>query len=259
MNCSIIKEKYADYLTGDLDEETKREVQAHITDCTPCREELESLSAVWTKLGVLPEEQPGPALRERFYAMLETQIRDIDKEKSRPQSAWKPAFSFAFSALFLIVGLAGGYLLTSSRQGGKELARLHQEVQNMRQTVATSLLSQTSPSARLEGVSWSAQVSDPNEKTLEALFDALNSDPNVNVRLAAVDALYLFRSRPLVKDNLIRTLSRQNSPIVQVALIDLLVEIRESRAADALKQLLQSAKLNPAVKSRAELGLKQLI
>jgi hypothetical protein len=259
MNCVEIKEKYADYLMGDIDEAARREIQDHITDCASCREELESLSAIWTRLGVLSEEQPGPALRERFYSMLEAQKHDLGKEKARTHAARRPAFSFAFSLLFLIVGLAGGYFLTSSRQDGKRLALLHQEIQDMRQTVAMSLLSQSSPSARLEGVSWSSQVTNPTEKTLEILFRTLNSDPNTNVRLAAVDALYLFRDRPSVKNSLIQSLAKQSSPLVQVALIDLLVGIRESRAADALKQLLQSAKLNPEVKSHAELGLKQLI
>jgi hypothetical protein len=259
MNCANIKEKFAEFLTGDLDEDTKRQIRGHITDCASCRKELESLSVVWTKLGVLPEEQPGPALRERFYSMLEAQKHDLGKEKARTHAARRPAFSFTFSLLFLIVGLAGGYFLQASRRGGNELALLHQEIQDMRQTVAMSLLSQTSPSSRLEGVSWSSQVTNPTEKTLEILFRTLNSDPNTNVRLAAVDALYLFRDRPSVKNSLIQSLAKQSSPLVQVALIDLLVGIRESRAADALKQLLQSAKLNPEVKSHAELGLKQLI
>jgi len=258
MNCAKIKENYSDYLAGDIDESTRQEIQDHITDCPSCREELESLSAVWTKLGVLAEEQPGPALRTRFYTMLEAQ-KKVPSRWRENISFGRPAFSFAYSLVFLIVGLAGGYLLTSGRQGGNELARLHQEVQDMRQIVAMSLLSQSSPSARLEGVSWSSQVTNPAEKTLETLFRTLNSDPNTNVRLAAVDALYLFRDRPSVKNSLIQSLPKQSSPLVQVALIDLLVGIRESRAAEALKQLLQSAKLNPEVKSHAELGLKQLI
>jgi len=79
------------------------------------------------------------------------------------------------------------------------------------------------------------------------------------VRLAAVDALYLFRNHPLVKDSLIRALSGQESPLVQVALIDLLVEIRERRAAEALKDLIQNARLDPDVRKHAELGLKQII
>lgn len=271
MNCTTMKERFADFLTGDIDEAAKKEIQSHIMDCPDCREELESLSAVWTKLGVVPQEQPGPELRGRFYAMLEDYKHALEKEDARTKESkagfWRdlrfgfkrPALSFGFSLLLLVLGLVSGYYLSSGRQNGDELTRLNQEVQDMRQTVAVSLLNQPSTAARLEGVSWSSQVRNPDEKTLQTLFETLDSDPNTNVRLAAVDALYLFRGRPKVKDNLIQSLSRQTSPLVQVALIDLLVEIRERRAADALRLLVQNKKLNPEVKQHAELGLKQLI
>ena len=63
----------------------------------------------------------------------------------------------------------------------------------MRRTVALSMLDRPSATERLEGISWSAGLDNPGEKTIVALVNKLNGDPNVNVRLAAVDALYLFR------------------------------------------------------------------
>ena len=70
MTCEKIQEKFADYLTGDLDETGRAEVRTHILGCPACREDIENLTVVWAKLGVLPEEQPGGAVRSRFYAML---------------------------------------------------------------------------------------------------------------------------------------------------------------------------------------------
>ena len=129
----------------------------------------------------------------------------------------------------------------------------------MRQTIALSLLSQPSASERLQGVSYSTAVRNPSPKTLSALVNTLNTDSNPNVRLAAVEALYLFRNQPGVNDSLVGSLSIQSSPLVQVALIDLLVEIREQRASEALKALIKNEKLNPDVKKLAEQGIKQLI
>jgi HEAT repeat protein len=108
-------------------------------------------------------------------------------------------------------------------------------------------------------VSYSAGLKNPNVKTLAALVNTLDTDPNPNVRLAAVEALYLFRNQPGVKESLVESLAVQDSPLVQVALIDLLVEIREQRAAEALKALVKNDKLNPDVKKLAEQGIKQLI
>jgi len=271
MNCKKINEKFVDFLTGEADPKTRQEIQAHLAACASCREELESLSAAWTKLGVLPEEQPSNFLRTRFYTMLETYKQTLEPEKpilglkrlfaDGIERFWprRPVFQFALSLLLLVAGLGGGFLLNSSRQGTKEITRLHQEVQDLRQEMTLSLLTQSSPSARLSGVSLTSQIKNPNAKTVEALLSTLDSDPNVNVRLAAVDALYLFSSYPQVREGLIQSLSRQTSPLVQVSLINLLIEIRERRAAEALKQLIQDEKLTPEVKQKAELGLQQLI
>lgn len=273
MTCQKIKEQFADHLTGDLDEKSLADVQAHLASCSSCREELESLSAIWTKLGVLPSELPGPALRQRFYSMLEAFKEGIEEEEEEGASigervsTWlghlvprRPVHQLALSLLFLAVGLGGGYLLTEpARTAAKtEVAALRQEVKDMRQTAVMSLLQQKSPSDRLMGVSWSAQLQQPDERIIATLIDTLNHDSNVNVRMAAAAALYLFYDHPRVKDELVHSLALQTSPLVQLTLIDLLVEIRERRATEALRTLIQNEKLNPRVKKRAELGLAQL-
>jgi hypothetical protein len=262
MNCEKAKEYFADYLVGDIEPSAEAEIRAHIASCASCREELEGLSAVWAKLGVLPQEQPSGRLRANFYAMIEDTKR---KPANRIVAFWKefrsfrkPAYGFSFGLALLVVGIGAGALLMGGSGSGK-VAALHQELQDMRQTVALSMLDRPSATERLEGISWSAGLDKPGDKTIKALVDKLDGDPNVNVRLAAVDALYLFRADPAVKASLVRSLAKQDSPLVQVALIDLLVEIRERRAADALKQLIANAKLAPQVKEHAELGLKQII
>ena len=271
MNCEKTQEKFADYLTGDLDEGGRTDVQEHILACAPCREDLENLTVVWAKLGVLPEEQPGGELRHRFYAMLEEYKDGLEaREKTAPRAGgaagwrdWftfrKPAFAASFSAFLLFVGLGAGWFLGGGRAGAGHLAALSSEVQDMRQQVGLSLLSQPSATDRIQGIGYSAAVENPNDKTLAALFNALDNDPNPNVRLAAVDALYLFRTRPGVKESLVRSLAIQNDPLVQVALIDFLVEVREARAAEALKLLIEKNELTPEVKKRAEQGLKQIV
>jgi len=271
MNCDKIQEKFADYLTGDLDADARREVQNHLSACASCRTEIEDLTAVWAKLGVLPEEQPSGALRHRFYAMLEDYKSKIEEagpraRLSRALAGWRgwftlrrPAFAAGFSAFLLMLGIGTGWLLSGSGAKSARLSSLQQEVQEARQTAALSLLSQPSASDRLQGVSYSASVRNPSVKTLAALVNALNTDSNPNVRLAAVEALYLFRNHPGVKESLVDSLAVQDSPLVQVALIDLIVEIREQRAAEALKALIKNEKLNPEVKKLAEQGIKQLI
>lgn len=270
MKCKDIREKFLDFLTGEIEEISKEEVESHISACASCREELEGLSEIWTKLGVLPEEKPSKMLRSRFYDMLQAYKQGIEREKAKPRlgkflGAWfsslwprRPAWQLVFSLVLLFAGLAAGYFLNSNGKTASELVQLRQEVQNIRQTLAVSLLDQASPSERLRGVSLSYSLENPGERILEALLNTLNNDPNINVRLAAVDATYLFYQNPAVKEGLIHSLSNQTSPLVQVALIDLMVSMRERQAIDSFKSLLADEKLNPDVKQKAEQGIRQL-
>ena len=270
MNCIKIKEKFPDFLIGELGQKEKEDIQAHIARCDSCREELQSLSAIWTKLGVIKEEQPSPEVRTRFYTMLEAYKRGMEENKA-PSSVkrflnnlgehlWprRPAFQFSLALVFLVVGLAAGYFITADGQNSAEFVQLRDEVQSMRQTLAVSLLDRPSPSDRLRGVSMSYGMVKPDASMLEALLNTLDNDPNVNVRLAAVDALYLFYDSPKVKKGLIRALSNQPSPLVQVALINLMVNMRERQATEALKMLIQNQELVPEVREHAEQGLQQI-
>ena len=271
MSCEKIQERFADYLTGDIDEEGLRAVRDHIAVCPDCRQELQDLTAVWAKLGVLPDEQPSGALRTRFYSMLEEAKAEAARSERKAAGRgflsafgdWftfrRPSFAASFSAFLLLAGMAAGWFLSGGRLAPGRLATLQREVEDMRQAAAVTLLRQPSAADRLQGISYTADVERPEAGTLEALINTLDNDPNPNVRLAAVEALYLFRNRPGVKDNLVRSLSTQTSPLVQVALIDLLVEIRDQKAAAALKALVERNELNPEVKKFAEDGLKKFL
>jgi len=271
MTCDKIREKFADYLATDLDEKTLQEVRGHLAGCPACRSELETLSAVWTKLGVLPTEQPSPGLREKFYGTLEAYLAGMEGEREKPGLGRylsglaarlmprRPAYQAALALALLAVGLGGGFWLGGRRPGAEnEILSLRQEVGVMRQTAALSLLRQPSSSDRLMGVSWAGNVRQPARPTLDALLRTLDEDPSVNVRLAAVDALYLFAGQPGVKEGLVASLAGQSSPLVQVALIDLLVSVREKRALEALKTLAANEKLEPGVRKKAESGIKEL-
>ena len=271
MNCKEIKDKFPDYLIGDLDVTGEKNIKNHAATCASCREELENLTETWTKLGVLPEEQPGENLRENFYTMLESYKAGLEQKKqgfgtkkwldSLFGKIWprRPVFQFAFTLFLLLIGFSIGLFLPTANPDNTERRELRQEVRDLRQSAALAMLKLDSSSERIRGVSFSTQVKNPDQKTLVALLDTLNHDPNVNVRLSAVDALYLFSNEPLVKEGLIQSLSQQESPLVQIALIDLIADIREKRAVKALKELIKQQKVNPVVKKQAELSIQELI
>jgi hypothetical protein len=266
MRCDDIKKNFPDYLVGDLDQNSADDIQTHIAGCPACRQELEDMSAVWTKLGVLPEEHPSNGLRERFYGMLEEYKAEVNRE--RPLHHLKqffaslfyrfrtgsPAYQLALGFIPLFIGLTLGYILFSGRQN----TDLRQEVQDMRQMLAVSLLDQRSTTERLRGVNLSYSLENPDSRTIQALLDTLNNDPNINVRLAAVDALYLFYDSPTVREGIIQSLSQQDSPFLQAALVDLLVSLRERQALESFKKLIAANELDPKVRQKLEQGIQEL-
>ncbi len=266
-NCTDINQLFADHLTGDLSNLKTTELNNHLITCSSCSQEFEDLTQTWTKLGILPEKLPSENLRKNFYTMLDS-FQEGNKKKMFDfgdfiKNLWpkRPVYQFAFSLLFLIIGFYGGYKITFDKvdMGKIEVRKLESQSDQLKHQLSLTLLEQSSPSQRLKGLTWISTVQSPNEKLINSILKILNTDSNVNVRLSAVEALYLFSDFAQVKTGLVNSLQKQSSPLVQVALIDLLVELREKRGIAALKELMKKQKLNSDVKDMAQNGLKQLL
>lgn len=270
MNCDDVREQLPDYWIGAMDEAGKAGIQAHFASCPACRAEAETLGAIWKKLGAIPEERPSRALRARFEAALEAYVQGLRQAERGPSTREKldkwlvgwwprePVFQFGFAMAFLVIGLLVGYSLTRNTQGSGEVAQLREEVRHTRELVALSLLEEQSASERLRGVDWSVRIPQPDPQVLSALLRTVDYDQNVNVRLAALDALHASASNEMVRQGLVQSLRRQTSPLVQIALIDLLVDIRDKDAANSLKGLAREAGVNPEVRQRVDWALRQL-
>ena len=124
--------------------------------------------------------------------------------------------------------------------------------------LALSLLQDQSASSRLRGVTYSYQMTQPDRDVAQALLHAVSHDTNVNVRLSAVDALAKFAGDPEVRKALADSLAVQDSPLVQVALIDLLVQLHAREGVPVILKLSQDKDANEAVRQRAVSALEKL-
>ncbi len=267
MKCEEIRVLIPDYLSGTLDGKVKSEIDKHTLNCIDCRQEVEALALVWSKIEGLPEEEPGPAVRSRFYAMLEAYDHGVKNtpqrvsilerlnEKLRVWWPKQPVFQFCVTAVFLIVGLTIGLRMNIASQSNGEFERLKNEMTEMRQLVTLSLMNQPTAGERLRGVYMSRDIPEPDDRYLAALVNTLNSDPNVSVRLAALDALQRFSDSSDVRTDLVASLPRQTSPLVQILLIDTLVKLREQRAVDAFKTIADNPRSTEPVIKRAKMGM----
>ena len=86
----------------------------------------------------------------------------------------------------------------------------------------------------------------------------MNDDESVNVRLAAVQALAKFSDEPGVTAALIHALEHQKEPLVQIALINLMVELKEKEAIEELEQIITDEESIETVKNEAHMALFKL-
>ena len=271
MNCQEIRKKIPDLLNDGLAAAEASRLRDHLLSCLPCREEFQELNEIWARLGILEEEQPGPELRRNFYRRLESYQKELIP---RQRTEWRhrfaqflphwqfsaPALRFAAAALIITLGFGAGFFIgIGKKTDSGQLTVLNREVDSLKQQVSLSLLSQPSASARLQGLAMTSRLQDPDPLLLKTLLDTLNNDPSVNVRLSVVDALYLFADREPVRAALAASLPQQPSPLVQIALIDLMVALKEKRAAAALKNLLNDKQIIPEVRERARSGINQML
>jgi hypothetical protein len=262
MTCEEARLILASHWAESLSSAEEIELEAHLGSCQACREEAGRLEILWRNLGaVRSSDEPDSSLRVRFYETLAA-YRDGASAGSGGRMRWNLAGQIAAGIALLLGGLGLGYNWRSSQNASAELTQLRGEVGTMRQLVALSLMQQQSASERLRGVSWAYQVEPPDTEVLKALVAAVNHDPNVNVRLAAVDALRPYASspatRPMTADAAIEALSHETEPIVQVALIDLLVDLKLKPAEQTLRRVASDASADAGVRERAHWALERI-
>jgi hypothetical protein len=274
MICERVREQIPECLAGRLDHAARERLVAHLETCPACRAELAELNAVWRGLGSLPEPEPDPAMRSRFLEVLEAyqagrasglagqaadpgrgpRQRAIAFRLPHSRHIWRAALAFAL----LTVGVFLGRYVAQPRGPSTDVAQLQGQVESLRQLVTLSLLQEQSPSSRLRGVTYSYQMARPDAQVEQALLYAVNHDSNVNVRLSAVDALEKYGANPQIRRALADAVPVQDSPLVQVALMDLLVQLNDKEAAPALRKLAQDAQADNQVRQHAAWAIQRM-
>jgi hypothetical protein len=213
-------------------------------------------------------EKPDESLRINFYHMLHGEIKKNEEtgtskagNKSIP---WyeRNTTRIAAGIALLIAGAFIGMIIYSGFSGtgqAKELSQLKSEVTELRKTAMFTMLRDGSPSSRLQAVDYANAIDSPDEDIINAIVKTLNNDKSVNVRMAAAFALTKFTDFQPVRDSLVKSLSTQTDPIVQVTLINILVELREKSALKPIEQIISNTKTIQEVRKVAENGAKMLI
>ncbi len=227
---------------------------------------------LWDLLGELPQAEPSEKMVERYNLAL----RKIEEGKAGKGAFYRTLISrieglftfraiprLAFTFFILAAGIGIGYFLAPSGSGrsayNNEIDSLSAQVSDLKQLMMLSLLQDQSASMRLQAVSYTEELNTVDQKVIDALLMTLNKDPNVNVRLATLEALVKLSGQPSVREGLVRSIENQDSPIVQSAIADIMVSLNEKSSVEQLKKLLGRKDLNQAVKVNIEQSIQKLI
>lgn len=203
---------------------------------------------------------PSIRLDDQFYSTLSRErINQVSKNTPLPKLEWSNLFPrLAFAASLLVVGFVGGFFLKGPSED-KSVKQLTQQVSELKEMMMLSMLEKESATERLKAVSLSSDMNQVSKKVTTALFKTLNGDENVNVRLAALDVLMNYAKDGEVRAELIKSISAQDSPLVQVALAELMVTLQEKKSVTELKKLLKNDKTPKEVKGKIEKSISVLI
>lgn len=246
-----------EYIDGTLPEAK----QADVRELLATHAEAAKLEAELREvLGAIQRSQnkPVPAsLKNTFDEMLAHEIRT-------QRAAGKQVFLSAWvlraaAAIALTTGIVlAVYWIQQNAEQQRELAALREEMAKTKQLMLTLLAADQPASKRMTATHVAYAMEHVDDDIVNALVNTMNTDANGNVRLAALEALSQFHTQNHVRQALVESLAIQNDPAVQIALIRILVEIKETDALRGLEKITTDEGVLPAVKTEAHAGILRL-
>lgn len=273
MNCERARERMMEWMDGRLDPATAADIKAHVDGCAGCQQELAAIRRMALALDA-PAPAPSPALRRNVFAAIEAEkyAATGSVPASRPPArrpggarAWRLGLAQAFGACALLaVGFLVGERHAPAPATGlatqQQLAALQSRIDNVGTVVGLTLRQeqQAPTNQRLQAVYETAARKTPDQNAIDSLIGTLALDPSANVRLSAVQALYGHADQEVVRTAVGVSLPREQSPLVQLAMIDFLTAARDHDARPVLEKLAGDAAADSNVRDAAARALSQL-
>lgn len=252
-------ELWQDYLTDDIEESDEKALQEFLATNPDLKTELEDLEQTWTLFESIDCPKPSSQMDSRFHGMMAA-YRSAKKEYSRNVfdviGEWL-ARGWQVGLASLLVGLLVGWWMLPSQNQQQDIQSLSSEIQDIKKMMMLTLIEQPKAQERIRAVNLVSELPSADSKVIDALVTALNSDTNLNVRLAALESLILYGDLAQVRKELIQSIQTQESPLMQVSIADALVAIQAKNSVETLEKLKETIE-DDLVKDKLEESIKNL-
>ena len=267
MNTDLLHELILDYLDGNLDASRLDSLGTELENLGYDLNNLDELQALILSMDKIKIPQPSKQMDDKFYQMLDGEIKKLDKSnRNYPILNWMNSFftnffapKLSYSLIMLLIGWIIGFWVTPNSRLNNQMSQINVEMQQMKELVMFKMLGQPNANERLQAVNMIKTSSLDNNRLIMSLLDALNNDSDVNVRMAAAEALLAFANQAQVRTGLKNSVLKQNSPLVQLTLVDGLIAIQDKTAIPVFQNLIGGNNVHQAVKDRSREGITKLI
>jgi HEAT repeat protein len=245
-----------DYIDNKLNSVDRQPIEKLLTTDADAYKLYEDLREVIQVMDKASRIEPTSKLQSGFDDMLKQEISTTKQSKS---VFFQPAFyRVAAAVALLIVGGGLGFWLSKQYDQQQRLAAIEKEMTATKLMMMSMLDNHQSASQRMQGVNVALNIDKADHDIIKALVKTMNEDPNSNVRLAALEALSKFTSDASVRRALIASLTIQKDPVVQIALIQLMVKMKEREVVKDLQRIVDDNETMKAVKDEAYSGILKL-
>ncbi len=261
MNCSDINNRLLEFLDGTLSKADNALFEKHLEACDTCLEELRRTQQLMNLMTTIPLVEPPQALDVNVAQMIKHEKQLLKKAPITIQIHLNWRQVAAAVLIFVTGALSGMFLLTNTNPetNSNQVVELQSEMDDMRQLLMFAMLRQDSPSERLKAVYFTEDIHQFDDNILSALFNTLNTDENVNVRLAAANALLQHGQNAGVRQGLIQSLEQQTEPLIQIVLIQSLVALKDKNVMPVVEQFIDNDQVHETVQAEAQKALDILI
>lgn len=244
-----------DYIDGKLNAADRRKAELELVNNPEAYTLYEQLKEVMSVMDRAANLEPSRSLKTNFDQLLE---QEMGKTKTKTIFFQPVVYRAAAAVAFLVVVGMGGYWIAKNQERETEIATIRNEMEATKQMMMAMMNNDQSASQRMTGVAVAYKFEKADDEIVNVLVKTMHEDPNTNVRMAALEALSKFHEDPSVRKELIHSLSVQKDPIVQIALIQLLVTIKEKSVMKDLERMTKDKTMMKAVKDEAYSGILKL-